>query len=270
MLYGLSTHLFAREKLSKEHLTKISDNGISTIEIFANSHQIDFSDFTQLKNIESAVSNNNLVVNSVHAPFYFSLDALRKNGEVLNIADSNEDFRQKSIDEIIKSFVLSTLFPVDYFVLHFPDNANKNILLNSIDTLLKLSSDLGFKLAFENIPGNKTSVKDIVNFIEDNMIPVGICFDSGHSNMENSVIEDIANYGHLFYTTHIHDNDGIHDSHSLPFTGNINWQMVNETFKSVYYKWGFIAEVRQVDNNIDKTFKLLDNAIDKYKSIEYK
>lgn len=268
MIYGLSTHLFAYEKLNISHLSMIADNGISTVEIFANSHQINFDDYNQLKNIENGIVNNNLTVNSVHAPFYFSLDQLMKNGEVVDIASKNEDFRKKSVDEIQKSFVLASLFQVDYFVLHFPDNADENILLKSLEILLKLSSDLGFKLTFENIPGKKTSLKNISKFLEKNMLPIGICYDIGHSNMEKNIYNEIEKYGNLFYTTHIHDNNGINDTHSMPFTEEIDWELTLKKLNSVYYKWGFILEVRKIENNLEKTFKQITGCIAKFKALE--
>lgn len=268
MIYGISTHLFAYEKLNKSHLDKISQSGINTIEIFANSHQIDFSNKAQLEEIEKGIRENNLNVNSVHAPFYFSLENLKNNGEVLDIASEDENFRKKSVEEITKSFILASLFQIDYFVLHFPDNANENILLKSVDQLLSISNTLGIKLTFENIPGNTTSLKHIKNFLEKNMIPIGICYDIGHSNMNYDVLSEIDEFGDTFYTTHIHDNDGKNDSHLMPFEGNINWKKVLKQFKKVDYKWGFILEVRKIDNNIDKTLKLISNTIEKFKNLE--
>ncbi len=268
MLYGLSTHLFAHNKLSAEHLNKIADNGISVIEIFANSHQIDFDDYSQLQSIQNAVVKNNLMVNSVHAPFYFSYQSLKERKEVLDISSTDKDFREKSVNEILKSFVLASLFEVDYYVLHFPINSNEDNLLKSLDIILKMSADLGFKIAFENIPGINTNTEYIANFIEKHMLPVGICFDIGHSNMENSVYKDIENFGHIFYSTHIHDNNQVNDSHSIPFTEKIDWQKVLNLFQKQYYKWGFILEVRQIENNLTKTFSKIKNTIEKFKSLE--
>jgi sugar phosphate isomerase/epimerase len=268
MIYGLSTHLFAKNKLSANDLGLIADNGINVIEIFANSHQIDFDNHSQLQEIQNAVVKYNLMVNSVHAPFYFSLSRLKEKKEVLDISSNDNSFREKSVNEILKSFILASLFEVDYYVLHFPINPNEDNLLKSLDILVKMSSDLGFKLAFENIPGVNTNTGYIAKFIETHMLPVGICFDTGHSNMENSVYNDIENYGHLFYSTHIHDNNKTDDSHSLPFTGTINWTKTLKLFHNQYYKWGFILEVRQINNNLKQTFSEISKVMEKFKSLE--
>jgi len=268
MIYGVSTHPFAYEKLSREHLALIADSGFDTIEIFANRMQVDFDNQEQLLEIAKSVNNYGFVVNSVHAPFYFNLDELRR-GIFVDIASEDEDLRRKSVEEIKASFSLASLFEVDYYILHFPYKIHRESMLKSIEELFKVAEHFQIKLCFENIPGNKTSVKHIVDFIEKELIPVGIGFDIGHSNLNNSVYSDIENYGVYFYSTHIHDNFGDSDSHLLPFEGNIDWERVFKLFKKADYKWGMMLEVRMAERDSYKELlKKAYKVIERFKKIE--
>lgn len=246
MRLGISTHIFARERLRGEHLDRIAGAGFSTIEIFANSHQVDFDNREHLGELESAVNRNNLMVNSVHAPFYRSLEAIQ-NGEHLNIASTDPEERTFSVNEIARSLVLATLFEVDYYVLHFPPESHTPSLLKSLDHLMNLARDLDVRLCFENIPGNGSSTTEVLHFLEEHKIPMGFCFDIGHSHLRGRSLDDIRDHGVDFHTTHIQDNDGSGDTHHLPFEGTIDWSLCMKALREADYKWGFILEVRNHD-----------------------
>ena len=244
MIYGLSTHAIAREQLEGHHLDQIADGGFDTIEIFANRHQVDFDNPEALRSIARAVDRNGLYVNSVHAPFYRSIEEIQQ-GIHLDIGSANESERRSSVDEIAASFVLGTLFHVDYYILHAPDRPDPDALMKSLDELLTLSKELPFKLCMENIPGKTTSLAHIHELMDRHLLPIGICFDTGHSNLSGDVAADIREYGASFYTAHIHDNDGTNDNHMMPFEGQIDWDSVMDAFREVDYKWGFMLEVRR-------------------------
>ena len=47
----------------------------------------------------------------------------------------------------------------------------------------------------------------------------GICFDVGHANITGrNLYEDVCAYGNRLMCLHIHDNDGTHDQHLIPYT----------------------------------------------------
>ncbi len=268
MIYGISTHPFAYEKLKGKHIDLIADNGFSVIEIFSSRMQIDFDDNGQLREIADAVNRNNIMVNSVHAPFYFDMESL-KNRVFVDLSAQDEDYRKKSVDEIKASMVLATLFPVDYYVIHFPYTVHRDPFLKSLEELFSFAEHLQVKLAFENIPGQNTSVSHIVDFFEKNFVPAGICFDTGHANMRGTIYEDIEKYGVYFYTMHVHDNDRQSDSHLIPFNGTIDWGRVMALLKKADYKWGFMLEVRITESfDYANLLKNAYSAIGRFKRLE--
>jgi len=270
MIYGISTHPFAYEKLKREHFDLIADKGFSVVEIFSSRMQVDFDSHSHLREIAEGVNRNNLMVNSVHAPFYFDINSLR-NKVFVNISSEDEDYRKRSVDEIKTSMVLATLFPVDYYVIHFPYEIHRDSMMKSLEELFAFAEHLQVKLAFENIPGKNTSVSSIVDFFETNLVPAGVCFDTGHANIRGTIYNDIEKYGVYFYTMHVHDNMGDSDSHLVPFEGNIDWKRVMSLLKKADFKWGFMLEVRMSKSeNYDKLLEKARFAVERFKEIETK
>lgn len=55
---------------------------------------------------------------------------------------------------------------------------------------------------------------------------LGFCYDSGHENAFTPTEDYLSCYGNILVAMHLHDNDGVHDSHLTPFhkSGTINWE----------------------------------------------
>ena len=54
----------------------------------------------------------------------------------------------------------------------------------------------------------------------------GICFDTGHAQIESDAVESVKLLGSRVVCTHLHDNNGKEDLHLPPFKGMINWEGV--------------------------------------------
>ena len=60
----------------------------------------------------------------------------------------------------------------------------------------------------------------------------GCCYDTGHANLTGrNIYEDICLLDHRLICLHIHENDGIHDQHLIPFTQQ------QPSTKSTYIDW---------------------------------
>lgn len=58
----------------------------------------------------------------------------------------------------------------------------------------------------------------------------GFCLDIGHANLLRREIKTfITKLGDRLTCLHIHDNDGDHDTHAMPFTYSIGWGSKNST-----------------------------------------
>lgn len=85
----------------------------------------------------------------------------------------------------------------------------------------------GFTVCVENsiFPGHFYSVLDRFDVPE-----FAHCFDCGHWNAFAKEHDFFGKYGHRVAATHIHDNDGAHDLHILPFDGTIDWEALAARF----------------------------------------
>lgn len=65
------------------------------------------------------------------------------------------------------------------------------------------------------------------------------CVDIGHAEMaglQTSAAETIRTLGERVEALHIHDNDRLHDSHALPYLGNIDFDAVIDALRAVGYR----------------------------------
>ncbi len=124
---------------------------------------------------------------------------------------------------------------------------------NFYKSLVPYAEEFDIKIAIENIGGSITEKADaLVELHKELNNPVfTVCFDVGHGNV---IGEDPARMikiiGAIIGCTHIHDNDGSRDGHTLPFYGTTDWEAVMKAFAEVDYKGelnyeasGFIRDV---------------------------
>jgi sugar phosphate isomerase/epimerase len=105
--------------------------------------------------------------------------------------------------------------------------------------------DKGINIAVENrleknLFGSKPS--DLVKLIEELGEGVGICLDLGHANI-NKNTEEFLTLSSYIIAIHAHDNDGSRDLHKPPFSGTVNWDMVEEWIRRTKFKGVIIFEV---------------------------
>ena len=105
--------------------------------------------------------------------------------------------------------------------------------------LVPYAEEYDIKIAIENINLSLTEKADaLVKLYEELNNPVfTVCFDAGHGNVigENPA-EMVKVIGKRIGCTHIHDNDGSRDQHTLPFYGTTDWEAVMKALAEVDYE----------------------------------
>jgi len=169
-----------------------------------------------------------------HAPFPSSYQDGEKN--------------EKRFSEIVRSIKHASWLGVGVLVVHpckhisYKDGDNYSLLLDYnlrfYRALLPYAKQYGVKIAIENIGGSITELGEglieLFDTLADSQFVV--CYDIGHANIigHNSV-EMIYQLGERIGCTHIHDNDGIGDLHTLPYYGNIDWEGAMRAFAEIGY-----------------------------------
>lgn len=118
------------------------------------------------------------------------------------------------------------------------------------------AAEYGVKIALENMWGwdnvnnkivpNVCSVASEFNYYVDALSPDNFtaCLDLGHCGL---VGEDAASMiremGHdRLGCLHIHDNDFVHDSHTLPYNSDMDWDSILRALGEIDYKGNFTYE----------------------------
>ena len=94
-------------------------------------------------------------------------------------------------------------------------------LFKSLDELEPFARSHGVAIAVEN--GLFEYLVPVLSRFSPNY--VGLCYDSGHGNFHGGRgLISLEKLKDRLMAIHIHDNDETDDSHSLPFTGTVDWQ----------------------------------------------
>ncbi|MCS7253151.1 MAG: sugar phosphate isomerase/epimerase [Armatimonadota bacterium] len=114
---------------------------------------------------------------------------------------------------------------------------------DSIEHLLKLCERYGVTLALENL--NPIPLDGELIFLCDNLLEMQrtlerfntprlrMVLDAGHANTAEGVVEYVHKLHQFIVGIHVHDNDGAHDSHSLPGDGTLPWDEFISALKLV-------------------------------------
>jgi len=65
---------------------------------------------------------------------------------------------------------------------------------------------------------------------------VRACYDAGHHNCYGQDDTFLTRYGARLCAIHLHDNDGRHDQHRIPFTGTVDWPAEMARLKRTAYR----------------------------------
>jgi sugar phosphate isomerase/epimerase len=71
---------------------------------------------------------------------------------------------------------------------------------------------------------------------------LALALDTGHANLTAGLTQETESAGSLLATTHVHDNDGRHDSHDPPGHGTIDWTRWGPALDSTGYVGPIVLE----------------------------
>ena len=198
----------------------------------------DEHDATFYEALGNFARSNGIVISQAHAPFPSSY--------------VEEDKSAKRFEEIVQSMKNAAHLGAPMIVVHpcthldYKVESNQEVIfeynLAFYRALIPYAREFGIQIAIENIGGvSVTSAPERLNRLIDTLNdPVfTICYDVGHALLQKvDPAEAIRTLGHRLAKgcTHIHDNRGDADSHTLPFYGNVKWDSVMQALADIDYK----------------------------------
>lgn len=163
-----------------------------------------------------------------------------------------------------------------YVHRHDPMDALRPFFQESLEILLRHAEKYGVVIALENCYEKTNSAREIIELAKSyagNPF-IGFCYDTGHANiMAPAPWKDMEMYRKKYdvpdfwpltdewwegleleadavdkmrngiVTCHIHDNDGYHDLHGMPFDGTIDWRTIMEKLKNCPRMLEFQTEI---------------------------
>lgn len=255
--FGVSTHLYHTQRLSRDHLLEIAAHGFETVELFATRTHFDYHNPAAVADLQQWLAEAGLVLHGVHAPVGESFAGGRWSG-LLSIASSDADARARAVAEAEQALFIARRIPIKVLVTHVGvprferrDEAQvgagdtRAAARRSIEGIQRLADPLGVRIAVEVIPNELSRAGSLVHFIEEDLegTNVGICLDFGHAHLDGDVVDTIETVSEHLITTHVHDNRGRTDDHLMPFDGTIDWPAALTAVQKVGYDGIVLLEI---------------------------
>ena len=248
--FGISSHLFHADRLSREHLAEVARHGFETVEIYATRTHFDYHDPAAADALGTWLDATQLSIHAVHAPTTVSYSGGQW-GETLSLAAADETRRQRAVAETITSLGLASVVPFQFLVVHLgvpslePAANSRGAVARSLEAIADAAAAVNVTLALELIPNALSTPAQLVHWLEDDLDlgRAGLCLDVGHAHIVGDVVEAVETCSGHILTTHVHDNRGQRDDHLLPGQGSIDWDAVMLAFQKVGYDGSWIFEL---------------------------
>ena len=256
MKYGLSTRLFANERLTSRLLGRILEAGFSEIEVFAARDHLDYHEPRYARDMGQWFSDFNVQLHSLHAPLCSEPGLGRRSGLMISVAYRERRLRIESMDEIKRALEVAERAPFRYLVIHLGLEGEEFALekfdsaFTSIEHLRIFAKERGVRLLIENTVSELGNPARLIQFLNYTRLDdVGICFDAGHAHLTGGAVEGLKALESRMVTAHLHDNHGEKDEHLLPSTAS---QGHAESGKHSIDWPGLITGIARADTGSDK------------------
>ena len=190
-----------------------------------------------LDEIAEEIKNQDLIFQSVHAPFTKSAHMWGEDEERAEIA------LKELLDCLDDCEKLGAPIMVVHAFIGFEDHNPTAIGIKRFEKVVNSAEEKGIKIAFENTEGEE--YLDALMEAFKNNKNVGFCLDTGHEMCYNRHRDMLLSYGDRLIATHLNDNLGISredgeifwtdDLHLLPFDGIADWDDIAARLD----KWGY-------------------------------
>lgn len=254
MKFGISTHLFHDQRLSREHLAQIAGYGFESVELFATKAHFDYTDPAAITQLAEWLRETGVTLHSIHAPIWDVFGG--KTGQTYSTAAADSTKRQAAVREAEAALNVAREIPAQFLVVHLgvPTVANgdnsRAAASRSLEEICRIAEPLGVRVAAEVIPNDLSSTTALVAMLERDFdgSTVGICLDFGHAHLMGDVTDEIDTGSEHLITTHVHDNRRRADDHLVPYQGTIDWPSALLMMQKIGYDGLYLMELASAGN----------------------
>ena len=254
--FGVSTHLFHHERLTRDHFSAIAAHGFEMVEVFATRTHFDYHNPAAVADLQQWLAGAGVTLRSVHAPTAASFVGGVWGGS-MSIASVEPELRERAVRDTLQALYIARRIPIAVLVLHLgiprmqPRDGDvgsqdvRGAAKKSVEELVKAAGPLGVRVAVEVIPNEISRAGSLVHFVEDDLdgLGVGICLDFGHAHIDGDVVEAVETVSEHVIATHLHDNNARSDDHLMPMDGTIDWAGALTAVQKIGYDGPLMFEV---------------------------
>ncbi len=231
---GFCVAVTAIEPLA-EYAPMIAEYGFACLEVTW--QRFPHWDLAACRNLRQGLGEAGLWVHSVHAPF----------GNELNILDADPLARLHAVEahhSVLRGGAelgarLMVMHPGREYQSKRPLDEVVAVCVEAVADVSEFASGLGMEVALENVlPAHAIHDHAVVRRIVDTVDhpALGICLDTGHANVVDSVHRAVRAFAGRINHVHLHDNDGKADEHLLPSFGSIDWARFYRELRDTGYE----------------------------------
>jgi sugar phosphate isomerase/epimerase len=249
--FGISTHLFHEQRLSRDHLVSVASYGFEAIEVFATRSHFDYHDPAAIEQLGGWLAETGLTLHGIHAPITERLAPGDQWGESISNAVSDSGRRQAAVRETDAALNIARRIPASVLVVHLGTPAAKGgenhrgAAFRSVEEICRLAEPIGIRVALEVIPNELSDPQSLVTLLDRDLESpsTGICLDFGHAFLMGDIGDAVETVAEHLLTTHVHDNRRKNDDHLVPFDGTIDWDAALMSMQKVGYDGTYLMEV---------------------------
>jgi len=198
---------------------------------------------------------------SVHAPF-----------ADINVASPSKAMLKASMKRLKQSMQNAHDLEAYLWILHPGNKSGISAFypgldwqqnLASIRELHEIASNLGLKMAMENLPEKYNFLmktpEDFVRFYsETGLEDIGIVLDTGHANLDRQILPFLEKLPSKIAHIHVSDNHGETDEHLGIGDGSIDWEQFVKALRIIGFSGTVLTEsVFSAEKTLKKLVQLL-------------
>ena len=242
--FGISTSLYQRRRLAREHILEIAAFGFDAIDLVATRTHVDYHNVSVVTDVQQWLGEAGLSLHAIHAPIEFSLSS------------TDAETRATAVAEVERALHVARRIQTDVLIVHLgaprwlskgPGTESRVAARRSLEELAGTAEPLGVRLALEVIPNELSRAGSLVHFIEHDLeelgTRVGVCLDCGHAHIEGNLLDAVDTVSEHLLAVEIHDNRRRADDHLVPFEGTIDWPAALTAVQKIGYDGTLVFEL---------------------------
>ncbi|NLB55611.1 MAG: sugar phosphate isomerase/epimerase [Lentisphaerae bacterium] len=225
------------------------------------------------------LANHGLTLREAHAPRGEFWDLNVKDSDRRNYMIAGHQLIMKRLSDMgVRTYTIHVGALPCYFNGGIYTDDLRELSLRTLESLLPVAEKHDIIIAVENAYEPANTPEEVLACVEPFNSPyIGCCFDAGHANIMSATQErtlaDIKEYirenawcGNMelhpnafevmapwIVTCHLHDNNALADQHTIPGSGNVNWQELMDGLKECPRLIGIQSECTTVNQGVSIT-----------------